>query len=113
MPLQDVRATNNLLARLLIAKIENEQHLVDIFRKIPVIQNDPNWRCRSWVANALAEIARVDKVVGRSELDWQKIEATARQYVGEKTVAGRYQNIEDMLKARPTWDMLENKETVP
>jgi hypothetical protein len=61
----------------------------------------------------LAEIARDGKAVGTSELDWQKIEATVRQYVGEKAAAGRYQNAADMLKPKPTWDMLENKETAP
>lgn len=42
VPLQNVQSTNNLLARILIAKIENEERLVNIFRSIPVIQNDPN-----------------------------------------------------------------------
>jgi hypothetical protein len=53
------------------------------------------------------------KALGTSELNWQKIEATAREYVSEKTAGGRYQNLADMLKPKPTWDMLENKEIIP
>lgn len=110
--LQNVRTTTRLLARILIAKIEDEQRLIALFRRLPPIQDDPNWRCRTWVASALDEIAKDGKCVGTAELDWEKIEAFARQYVGEKTVSGRYQSGVDLLKPKPTWDMLANKESV-
>ncbi|MCJ1404687.1 hypothetical protein MMC11_007913 [Xylographa trunciseda] len=113
VPLQNVRSTTNLLARILVAKIEDEERLAKIFRSIPIIQNDPSWRCRTWVANALAEIAKDGKAVGSSELDWQKVEATARDYVGRKAAAGRYQDAANLTKPSPTWDMLENKEVMP
>lgn len=109
---RNVRTTNALLARILVAKIEDEQRLIALFRRLPVVQDDPNWRCRTWVASALAEIAKDGKCVGTAELDWQKIETFARQYVGDKTVNGRYQSAEDLLKPKPTWDMLRNKESV-
>ena len=111
--LKDVRVTNNLLARILIAKIEDEDRLIALFRKVPVIQGDPNWRCRSWVVSALSEIAKDGKCVGTAELDWQKIESFARQYVGQKIDSGRYGKNADMMKPKPTWDMLEAKEIVP
>lgn len=110
--IRNVRNTNNLLARILIAKVEDEQGLIALFRRLPVIQDDSNWRCRTWIASALAEIARDGKCVGTAELDWQKIETFARQYVGDKTVGGRYQSAVDALKPTPTWDMLGNKEIV-
>ncbi|KAJ2991012.1 hypothetical protein NUW58_g2681 [Xylaria curta] len=110
--LENVRTTHALLARILIAKIEDEQRLIALLRRLPVIQGDSNWRCRSWIASALAEIAKDGKCVGTAELDWQKIEAFARQYVGAKTTSGRYQSAEDLLKPKPTWDMLGNKESV-
>lgn len=113
IPLENVRTTNSLLARILIAKIEDEQRLIDLLRRLPVVQGDPNWRCRTWVASALAEVGKDGKCVGTAELNWQKIEALARQYVGDKTAQGRYQSAVDMMKAKPTWDMLENKESVP
>ena len=58
------------------------------------------------------EIANDGKCVGTSELDWGRIEAFARQYVTQKTAAGRYVEAEDMLKPKPTYDLLEGKETV-
>ncbi|KAI1430281.1 hypothetical protein F5Y12DRAFT_781463 [Xylaria sp. FL1777] len=110
--LENVRYTNNLLARIVVAKIEDEQRLISLFRRLPVVQGDPNWRCRTWVASALDAIMRDGKCVGTAELDWYKIEALGRQYVRAKTEAGRYQHAVDMLEPKPTWDMLENKETV-
>jgi hypothetical protein len=111
--LENVRTTNNLLARILIAKIEDDQRLIALFRGLPVVQGDPNWRCRHWIANGLAKIAKDGKCVGTAELDWQEIEPFARQYVGDKTASGRYRSSADLSKPKPTWNMLENKESVP
>ncbi|OAX85360.1 hypothetical protein ACJ72_00249 [Emergomyces africanus] len=74
VPLRDVRTTTSLLARVLIGKVENDAQLKNILRSVPVIQNDTNWRCRTWIANALAAIASDGKAVGTAELDWDKIE---------------------------------------
>ncbi|KAI9731453.1 MAG: hypothetical protein M1818_007843 [Claussenomyces sp. TS43310] len=109
----DVRSTNTLLARIVIAKVQDEQRLISLLRNLPVVNGDPNWRCRSWVRQALMEIAKDGKCVGTSELNWGAIEAFARQYVNQKTAAGRYVKAEDMLKPKPTYDLLEGKETVP
>ncbi|KAH6720393.1 hypothetical protein BKA61DRAFT_419287, partial [Leptodontidium sp. MPI-SDFR-AT-0119] len=108
----DVRSTNTLLARIIIAKVEDEKRLINLLQNLPIVNGDPNWRYRSWVAQALTEIARDGKCVGTSELDWRKIEAFAREYVANKTAAGRYGHAEDMLKPKPTYDLLERKEVV-
>ncbi|KAF2765593.1 hypothetical protein EJ03DRAFT_345601 [Teratosphaeria nubilosa] len=110
--LKNVRSTITLLTRILIAKVEYERRLVEIMRSQPVIQDDPNWRCRTWIASVLKELARDGKAVGTSQLDWETVEATARQCVASKTADGRYQRYEDLLKRKPTWDMLEIKETM-
>ncbi|KAK1772794.1 hypothetical protein QBC33DRAFT_442485 [Phialemonium atrogriseum] len=111
--LPDVRCISNLLARILIAKIEDDKRLLNILRTIPIIQDDPSWRCRTWIKNALAEMGRDGMAVGTSKLDWQKIEVTARKYVEDKTAAGRYEREVDLAKPRPTWDMIGNRESVP
>lgn len=85
--LADVRSTNNLLARILIAKVEDLDRLNMILERVPVVQDDPNWRCTSWIASALEAIAMDGKAVGTSELDWKKIEELGRSYVGAKTAA--------------------------
>ncbi|EGE07146.1 hypothetical protein TEQG_06134 [Trichophyton equinum CBS 127.97] len=111
--LRNVKNTLNLLARIMIGKIEDEARLVKIFQEVPLVQNDETWRCRTWVKNALTAIEKDGKAVGTSILNWEKIEAKAREYVGEKTAAGRYKNIDDLKLPKPTWDMIDDKEKLP
>lgn len=108
-----MQSTNNLLARIVIAKVQDEQRLINIFRETPVIQNEPNWRCRTWVANALGRISNDGQAVGTAKLDWTVIENLAREFVAGKTASGRYKEDADMALPRPTWDMLEGREVVP
>ncbi|KAF2273473.1 uncharacterized protein EI97DRAFT_159017 [Westerdykella ornata] len=108
----DVKQTTTLLGRVLIAKIEDEQRLVDLLRNQPVVNGDPNWRCRSWVASALEAVARDGRCVGRAELDWGRIEPFVRGYIGRKREEGRYERPEDLARPRPTYDLLEGKETI-
>ncbi|RVX71708.1 hypothetical protein B0A52_03892 [Exophiala mesophila] len=62
--LTNVKSTNNLLVRILIAKIEDEARLVDILRNTPLVQDGPDWRCRSWIADAMLRIENDGKAVG-------------------------------------------------
>lgn len=111
MEVEDVQNAANLLARVLIAKVEDHGSLENIFRGIPVIQNDPAWRCRTWIEHALQGISNDGKAVGTSVLDWQRIEMTARGYIARKITEGRYQSGAD-ISTKPTWDMLEDRELV-
>ncbi|POR32556.1 Uncharacterized protein TPAR_07232 [Tolypocladium paradoxum] len=110
---KDVRWTNRLLARIVVAKIEDQGRLVDIMRNTPVVQGDDSWRCRSWIADVLARLDRDDRAVGTAKLGWGEIEAKARAYVAEKDAAGRYSTVDELLKPKPTWDLLAGKEIVP
>ncbi|EME42134.1 hypothetical protein DOTSEDRAFT_36062 [Dothistroma septosporum NZE10] len=67
--LDNVRNTNSLLARILIAKVEDLTRLTTILRSVPVVQDDPNWRCRTWIATALSVLERDGKAVGTSQLN--------------------------------------------
>ncbi|PIB02827.1 hypothetical protein CB0940_11960 [Cercospora beticola] len=113
LDIRNVRMTNTLLARFVIAKIEDEKRLIEVLRSIPVIQKDPGWRCRTWVANALEALRQDGKAVGTALLDWQKIEPAARKYVADKKAAGRYNDVNQMQQARPTFDLIEGKEVLP
>ncbi|KHN95595.1 uncharacterized protein MAM_06652 [Metarhizium album ARSEF 1941] len=110
--LRDVRSTNNLLVRILVAKVLDEELLADIFRAVLIVQNDPNWRCRTWVANAVVAAKQNGRAVGRGVLDWGEIERVARWFASEKAAAGRFKDVASALKPKPTWDMLQNKETL-
>ena len=111
--LPNVQSTISLLARILIAKVEDERRLIQILRETPVIQGDPNWRCRTWVQAVLVSIRRDGRAVGTSNLSWAQIEPWAREYVARKTESGRYSLVQTADLPKPTWDMLEDKEIVP
>jgi hypothetical protein len=98
-----------LLARIVIAKIKNEEQLVNLHRTIPVVSHDKNWRYRTWIRSALDELED-NHALGTSMLDWETIEEFARRYVGDKTRSGRYQTEQDILAPKPMFDMLEGKE---
>lgn len=109
--LNNVRNTTRLLGRITIAKITDENRLLQIIRSTPIVQDDPNWRCRTWVADVLARLAKDGRAVGTSELSWAKIERVARDYVGKKAAEGRYGHGADLSKPKPTWSLLEGRET--
>ncbi|KAG5979464.1 hypothetical protein E4U55_005137 [Claviceps digitariae] len=112
--LKDVKCTIKLLVRILIAKIEDEQSLLKILRETPIIQDDPNFTCRTWLVDALRRISNAEpKVVGTSELDWSKIEDKGRKYVEEKIAADRYRDQDQILGPKPTWDLTSGKEIIP
>jgi hypothetical protein len=106
---QNVQNATSLLVRVMIGKIENLARLITILRSIPVIQDDPGWRCRTWCANALAAIAADGKAVGTSVLDRQQIEQAARWYAGQKSAQGRFATSALLIRPKPTWDLLEKK----
>lgn len=108
-PVDDVGVATNLLARLTIAKIKDEKRLVEILRGTTVVQDDPEWRCRTWVSEVLTRLAEDGTVVGTGWLEWDDIEALARQYVMKKSAAGRYAEMKELA---PTWSLVDGKETV-
>ncbi|KAJ5925980.1 hypothetical protein N7454_007490 [Penicillium verhagenii] len=98
----NVRTTANLLARIVIAKVKDEE----------LVQGNPEWRCRIWIASAPAEIAKDGECVRTAELDWENIEAIAREFVGEKTAVGRYNSAANISQPKPTWDKLEKRKSI-
>ena len=111
--LRNVKNATNLLGRIMIAKVEDDDRLVGIFRETPVVQGDPNWRCRSWIKDALGNLAADPRAVGTSNLDWDKIEEVGRSYIGNKTAEGRYGTAAQLDDPKPTWDLLSQTEVFP
>ena len=110
--LTNVRTPYNMLVRILVAKIEDERRLSSILRSIPITQDDPGFDTQAWVASALARIAEDGRVVGTANLDWTKIEATARGYVDRKNTEGRFLRA-DFDLPQPMWDLLADREVLP
>lgn len=112
LALNDVRNTNNLLIRIMIGKIINAKNLLQTLRSVPVVQGDPEWRCRSWCADALVALERDGQAMGASVLDWRRIEELTRRHVREKIAQGRFDDSWLLVNPKPTWDLWENKEVI-
>lgn len=109
--LPDVRNDLNLLARVLVAKVEDEQHLIAVLRSVPIIQDDEHWRCWSWVADAIVALEADGKALGTSVLQWERIQSAGEEFVKKKLDAGRYEK--DSSGPRPVFDLLRGREVVP
>lgn len=132
--LPSIKCPARMYARLLIAKIEDDDRLERLLRETPrppraaaaagdavAMALHDGYDSQVWAAQVLAQLAAAvgegkdDRIVGAAAvLDWQRIEQKARRYVAEKMAADRYN--EDYLREtehrlpKPTWDMMLDKE---
>lgn len=129
--LPSISRVERMYARILIAKIENDDRLELLLRETPrprAVENDPvatalheSYGSHVWVAQVLEKLASMDKknrVVGRSAvLDWPLIERKARRYVTLKMATDRYDESylqeSGCLLPKPCWDMLLDREITP
>ncbi|EEP82169.1 predicted protein [Uncinocarpus reesii 1704] len=103
--------TTRLLCRILIGKVEKpRQELESSLRRVPIVQDDPNWRCRTWTANAVEQLAKDGILSSRSITDWSVIEAGCRAYIQKKIENGRFTSLTTTI---PTYDLMARMETVP
>lgn len=106
-------ATNQLLARIIVGHIKDRAKLFHILNRIPVVQEDPNFNCVVWVQRALSAVQQDGECV-TPELDWEKIRDAALTYVRQKKEQGRYNGMGKFnMDLVATFDMLEQKETIP
>ncbi|KZF20584.1 hypothetical protein L228DRAFT_249337 [Xylona heveae TC161] len=107
-------ATNMLLVRVMIGKVEKRDRLINILRSVPIRQNVQGWNCVWWVKEAL-ELLRADgKALGTSILEWKSVRDCAMAYCQAKKDKHRFDGKVkyDMTKAA-TFDLIEGKETIP
>lgn len=107
-------ATQMLLVRICVGKIQKYDRTVQILRSIPVQNNVPGWNCVSWVKEALEALERDGKAIGTGKLDWTSVRNGAMSYVERKKRAHRFdgQGSFDMTKP-PTYNLFEGAETIP
>ena len=109
-----LEATNMLLVRVLIGKIERKDLLRSVLEGVPIKQGVPGWNCVIWVQEALEALDANSKVLGTSVVDWQTVRDTTMEYVERKKAEHRFDGLGNFdTKKAPTYDMLENKETIP
>ena len=111
VPLQ---ATNMLLVRIMIGKVEKMDRLVDTLRSIPIRQGEQGWNCVSWVREALEAIQADGKALGTAIIEWGKVRDAAMAYCLKKRDEHRFdgRGDYDMTKAA-TYDLIDQKETTP
>jgi hypothetical protein len=107
-----------ILARVLFAKIEDNERLNGLLQETPAVSGAGNVitnssASRHWAEGVLARLVKDGKIVGTSQLEWEKVHVTARAYVAKKIAENRYREEEKMVLPTPTWDMLSAMEMAP
>jgi uncharacterized protein DUF6914 len=105
--------TSMLLGRIMIAKVTNSAQLHSTLAAVPIVQDDPSWTCRIWVKDAISALEADRKSLGTRITDWTTIEQTANNYIKQKRQQRRYDGSGSWVQGSvPTFDLLENQETV-
>ncbi|KAK8098282.1 uncharacterized protein PG998_013768 [Apiospora kogelbergensis] len=112
---EEIEATmapvNGLLARVMIAKV-NEKHRVQaILRGIPTRPDVHGWNCVGWVKEAIEALTSDPQALGSSRADWTTVRDTAMRYIEEKHAEERFGRNFDSTDI-PTWDLTVGKEVM-
>ncbi|KAI1941145.1 hypothetical protein LOZ66_001653 [Ophidiomyces ophidiicola] len=109
-----VKHTAMLLGRIMVAKVTDGAQLHRCLAAVPIIQNNPEWTCRTWVKDAVASLEADGKSLGIRVTNWEEIEKTANEYIGTKRQQRRYDGSGPWkLRTVPTFDLIQKKETIP
>lgn len=122
----DVRVTAQLLARVAVAKVEDEQSLIEILRMIAVnptnwegraTGREPEWTCRVWVVAALNAIKADGNIVGTNALhnieEPGGIMESGKAFIVRHQQNARYDSGRDALEPKPLLDMMTGQEAYP
>lgn len=107
-------ATQMLLVRICVGKIEKNDRVKTILRGVPIHGGIENWNCVHWVKEAISLLEQDKGALGTSDLAWANIRNTAMKYVEEKKEQHRFDGkcSFDTSKAA-TFDLLKGTETIP
>lgn len=105
--------TNMLLVRIMIAKVEDNGQLISILRNTPIRQGEQGWNCVLWIKEALEKLEADGKTLGTSVIEWGRVRDGVMTYCQRKKDQHRFDGKGnfDMNKV-PTYDLIEQKETV-
>lgn len=116
--LVDVRVTVQLLARITIAKIEDEERVIEAIQKVPVdpiwwdgqeCGREPRWTCRVWLLAALKTIKDDKTMLGTNVLnDVDGIIETTKAFVAKQRENRRYDS--HAMEPKPVLDMITGEE---
>ena len=83
-------ATDMLLLRIKIGKVENGPRLVEILRDTRIRQYIPGWNCVSWVQEVLETFEAAKKTLGTSVLEWDQMRDEVMRYCPQKKDEHRF-----------------------
>lgn len=101
-----------LLIRVVVGKVEDAARLDLILRQVPVREDDVGWNCVTWVRDALTALEKDGKALGTSQTNWNKVRQVAMTYCEQKKKRGRFQPGDYDPRKVPTYDLMDQKETV-
>jgi len=105
-------ATHQTLVRICITKIAPNavSTMEGILKDVPIVQDDSDWNCRSWVKEALVALQEEGAIDRTFDVD--DMEATAIWYVEKKISEGRFTvGYSGDSRLVPTWNLKDRKET--
>ena len=106
-------STPNLLTRVMVGKVNDLERLLEVTRRVPVVQGDKDWNCVVSVKAALEALREDGQAMGTSKLEWQEVRDSCMRYIQEKRNARRFEAGAGFDMSRPpTLDLLEGKELV-
>ncbi|KAG9313922.1 hypothetical protein JVU11DRAFT_4694 [Chiua virens] len=109
-------ATNMLLVRIAIAKIEDLDRLCHILRAVPIRQGTAGWNCIAWVQEGLALLDEDEKALGTRVIEWANVRNTAITYCNTKKAQHRFDGKGEGdfdIRKPPTFDLITNQEIIP
>lgn len=102
---------HNLLIRIMIAKVEDPDRLLNILRGVPIRAGDEGWNCVGWVKEALDVVCSDGQTVGRCVRDWGRVRDCTMEYCREKIDEGRFDGSGGFdISIVPTYDLILKKE---
>lgn len=106
-----VARANQLLVRIMIAKVECSSRLLGVLREIPIRADEEGWNCVGWVKEALSSIVENGKSVGTNVLDWDRVRESAMEYCRAKVDGHRFDVSGGFdMSVIPTYDLMQEKE---
>nr|POE56791.1 hypothetical protein CFP56_33763 [Quercus suber] len=105
--------TAMILVRVMIGKVADNLRLESVLESTPVRQGHPTWNCVGWVKEAIEVLERDRRVLGTAVTSWEPIRDTAMRYVEKKKAQHRFDGQGNFDSSKvPTWDMLEDRESI-
>lgn len=100
-----------LLVRVLVGKVETSSEEVErLLSGVPVVQDDPSWRCQTWIACAYETLVRSDALGARPKLEeWSSVIEKCLEYLQSKKSQGAFETFQ-LSTPVPTMDLLTGRE---